>query len=74
MRLPPAVLFPDNPAALAAARELGSAGIEVIVAGAKPGPAAASRFTSFLQTPNLYDNAPAWAEAMRAFGQEQDIP
>ncbi|MFT5041839.1 MAG: putative ATP-grasp superfamily ATP-dependent carboligase, partial [Hyphomicrobiaceae bacterium] len=51
-----------------------SAGIEVIVASAKPGPAAASRFTSFLQTPNLYDNAPAWAEAMRAFGQEQDIP
>jgi D-aspartate ligase len=74
VKLPPAVVFPDNPAALAAARELGAAGIDVIVAAPRPGAAAASRFTRFLQTPNLYDDAPAWAEAMLAFGREQDIP
>lgn len=74
MKLPAAVVFPDNPAALAAARELGAAGIEVIVASPKPGPAAASRYCTFLRTPNLYEDAPGWAETMRQFGAEQDVP
>lgn len=74
MKPPRAIVFPDNPAALAAARELGLAGVEVLVAGPTRGPAAASRFTEFLEMPNLYTDAPAWAEAMSAFGKEQDIP
>ena len=42
-----ALLFPDNLAALATARELGRAGIRVSVLGAKPGPGAYSRHSHF---------------------------
>lgn len=74
MKPPRAIVFPDNPAALAAARELGLAGVEVLVAGPTRGPASASRFTEFLEMPNLYTDAPAWAEAMSAYGKEQEVP
>jgi predicted ATP-grasp superfamily ATP-dependent carboligase len=68
---PVAVVFPDNLGALAAARELGSAGIPVVVAGPAEGPAARSRFATYLKTPDLYENTARWAEAMVAWGKTQ---
>lgn len=49
-----AFLFPDNLAALATCRELGKAGIQTTVLGSKPGPAAYSRHSRFVRTPDLY--------------------
>ena len=49
-----AFLFPDNLAALATCRELGKAGIRTTVLGSKPGPAAYSRYSRFVRTPDLY--------------------
>lgn len=71
MKRPAALVFPDNLGALAAARELGAAGIPVVVAGPKPGPAARSRFASFLPVPDLYDSTAAWAEEISAWGSFQ---
>ena len=71
---PIAVVFPDNLGALAAARELGAAGIPVVVAGPKRGPAARSRFATYLPMPDLYQSTAAWAEALCAWGAEQDTP
>ena len=68
---PTAVVFPDNLGALAAARELGAAGIPVVVAGPKRGPAARSRFATFLETPDLYQSTARWAEALCAWGAKQ---
>jgi len=49
-----AFLFPDNLAALATCRELGKAGIRATVLGSRPGPAAYSRHSRFVRTPDLY--------------------
>ena len=68
---PTAVVFPDNLGAIAAARELGLAGIPVVVASAKPGPASRSRFASFLETPDLYESTERWAEALCAWAATQ---
>lgn len=71
MRRPAALVFPDNLGALAAARELGSLGIRVVVAGPTPGPASRSRYASFLPVPDLYHSTAAWAETVRAWGSLQ---
>ena len=68
---PTAVVFPDNLGALAAARELGAAGIPVVVAGPKRGPAARSRFATFLEMPDLYQSTARWAEALCEWGAKQ---
>lgn len=68
---PIALVFPDNLGALAAARELGLAGIRVVVAGPKRGPASRSRFAEFLETPDLYQSTERWAEALAAWGARQ---
>lgn len=59
---PIAVVFPDNLGALAAVRELGLAGIPVVVAGPRKGPASRSRFATFLETPDLYQSTARWAD------------
>ncbi len=59
-------MFPDNLAALSAARELGLAGVPVTVIGATAGPAARSRFVTFVRAPDLYRNAAGWAEFVAA--------
>ncbi len=66
---PAALVFPDNPAALAAARELGCGGIEVYVLSRKPGPAARSRFARFVEVPNLYTDHRRWMDAICEFGK-----
>src|SRR6185369_9433943 len=71
MSRPIAVVFPDNLGALAAARELGAAGIDVVVAGPKRGPAARSRFATFVEMPDLYESTARWAEALCAWGAQQ---
>jgi predicted ATP-grasp superfamily ATP-dependent carboligase len=58
----PAFIFPDNPAALATARELGASGIRCLVLGHRPGPASHSRHAEFLPAPDFYKDAPRWAE------------
>ena len=68
---PSAVVFPDNLGALAAARELGAAGIPVFVAGPKRGPAARSRFATFLEMPDLYQSTAEWARALGEWGSKQ---
>jgi predicted ATP-grasp superfamily ATP-dependent carboligase len=68
---PTAVVFPDNLGALAAARELGSAGVPVVVAGPKRGPAARSRFATFVEMPDLYQSTAQWADAMCRWGARQ---
>jgi len=68
---PTAVVFPDNLGALAAARELGAAGIPVVVAGPKRGPAARSRFATYLEMPDLYQSTTRWSEALCAWGAKQ---
>ncbi|MBI5506722.1 MAG: hypothetical protein HY899_18185 [Deltaproteobacteria bacterium] len=74
MKPPSAFVFPDNLAALAAARELGSAGIRVFVGGPRRGPAGRSRFVTFLQMPDLYKSTAQWAEAVCAWGSLQSSP
>jgi len=71
IRRPAAVVFPDNLGALAAARELGAAGIDVVVAGPKRGPAARSRFATYVEMPDLYESTARWAQAMAAWGANQ---
>lgn len=68
---PTALVFPDNLGALAATRELGAAGIPVVVAGPKRGPAARSRFATFLELPDLYQSTARWAEALCEWGARQ---
>lgn len=63
MNKPAAVVFPDNPAALALCRELGAAGIGVTVLDARGnGPAAFSRFATLVRTPDLYHEPAAWLD------------
>lgn len=69
---PIALVFPDNLGALAAARELGAAGVQVVVAGPKRGPAARSRFATYLPLPDLYKSTAEWAEALAAWGAQQE--
>ncbi len=69
-----AFVFPDNLSALAAVRELGSAGIRVFVAGPRLGPAGRSRFATFLQMPDLYESTPDWAKAACAWAALQETP
>jgi len=64
MKRPAAFVYPDNLAALATARELGRAGIEVAVLAAKPGPAAYSRYARFVRVPDFYRVPDLWAEAV----------
>lgn len=66
-----ALLFPDNLAALATARELGRAGIRVSVLGAKPGPGAYSRHSHFVRTPDLYTSPEAIVDAIVDFADER---
>lgn len=66
-----ALLFPDNLAALATARELGRAGIRVSVLGAKPGPGAYSRHSHFVRTPDLYTAPEAIVNAIVEFADER---
>jgi D-aspartate ligase len=68
---PAAVVFPDNLGALAAARELGAAGIPVFVAGPKRGPAARSRYATFLEMPDLYESTAEWSRALCEWGAKQ---
>ncbi|MFN2378504.1 MAG: hypothetical protein ABR538_18385 [Candidatus Binatia bacterium] len=70
-RPPIALVFPDNLGALAATRELGAAGIPVVVAGPKRGPAARSRFATYLEVPDLYQDTRKWAEALCEWGSRQ---
>lgn len=74
MNLPAAFVFPDNLAALAAARELGSAGIRVFVGGPRRGPAGKSRFVTFLHMPDLYESTREWADAACAWASLQPQP
>lgn len=69
--LPIAVVFPDNLGALAAARELGLAGVPVVVAGPRRGPAARSRFATFVEMPDLYQSTADWASAMCRWAARQ---
>jgi D-aspartate ligase len=62
---PAAFVFRDNLAALATCRELGRAGIEVVVLDSTPGPAAQSKYSRFLQTPNYYEDPAAWVKFVR---------
>jgi len=71
---PSAFISPDNLAALAAARELGSAGVRVFVAGPRRGPAGRSRFATFLKMPDLYHSTADWAEAACAWASLQQTP
>jgi D-aspartate ligase len=68
---PTAVVFPDNLGAIAAARELGAAGIPVVVAGPRRGPASRSRFATFVEMPDLYESTSRWADAMAEWGAKQ---
>lgn len=70
---PVAVVFPDNLGAIAATRELGAAGIPVVVAGPTRGPASRSRFATFLETPDLYQDTQAWADALCEWGAKQPV-
>jgi len=67
-----AFVFPDNLAALATCRELGRAGIPVTVLSARPGPAAYSRFARFVQVPDFYRDADAWADAVTELADRCD--
>jgi len=70
-----AFVFRDNLAALATCRELGRAGIPVYVFDAKPGPAAQSRYSRFVQAPSYYDDPVGWARFLRAQAvQHVDAP
>ena len=64
MARPAALVFRDNPAALATCRELGRAGVEVVVLDAERGPASSSRFARFVEAPSYYDDPAAWAAFM----------
>ncbi len=70
----PAFIYPDNPAALATARELGTAGIRCLVLGHRRGPAANSRHAEFLPAPNFYENAPRWADFVYRLAGAQGAP
>jgi len=74
MNQPAAFVFPDNLAALAAARELGSAGIRVFVGGPYRGPASRSRFVTFLPMPDLYESTREWSDAVCAWASLQPLP
>jgi len=74
MKRATAVVFPDNLGALAAVRELGAAGIPVVVASPRPGPASRSRFATWLPVPDLYEDTAAWAEELSAWGSFQRRP
>ena len=64
MTRPAAFVFRDNLAALATCRELGHAGIDVVVLDARPGPAAHSRFARFVEVPAYYEQPAAWVSAV----------
>lgn len=68
---PIAVVFPDNLGAIAATRELGLAGVPVVVAGPRRGPASRSRFATYLETPDLYESTQRWADALCEWGARQ---
>lgn len=72
MTLPPALIFPNNPASLAVVRELGAAGVHsFVVDSAHSGPASNSRFSTFVKSPDLYDDPGAWADFAATFAREQ---
>jgi predicted ATP-grasp superfamily ATP-dependent carboligase len=72
--LPAAFVFRDNLAALATTRELGRAGIEVVVLDAVPGPAASSRFSRFVEAPSYYDDPEGWARFVRTQAERCSAP
>lgn len=75
MSRPAALIFPDNLAALATCRELGSAGVPTIVFGSsRTGPAAYSRFARFVRSPDLYRKPQEWVDFLIAFGRELQSP
>lgn len=70
----PAFIFPDNPAALATCRELGTAGIRCLVLSHRRGPASHSRHAQFLPAPDFYEDAPRWAEFVSRLAAAQAAP
>ncbi len=64
MAQPTAFVFPDNQAALAVSRELGTAGVPVVVLSSDKGPAAHSRYSRFVETPDPYRDATAWVSSL----------
>jgi len=67
---PRAIVFPDNPAALAVCRELGSAGVAVtVLATERHGPAAWSRFATVAPGPDLYRDAGGFVEFLAAHAE-----
>ncbi len=63
MNQPAALVFPDNLAALALARELGAAGVRVaVMAPTKNGPGAYSRYSVFVEAPDFYLNPREWLD------------
>ncbi len=75
MSRPTALIFPDNLAALAICRELGSVGVPTIVLGtSRSGPAAYSRFARFVRCPDLYQKPQEWVDFLIAFGRELQSP
>lgn len=74
MSNPRAFVFPDNPAALAASRELGAAGVRITLPSANRQLAAFSRFTDFVKTPDLYTDPEAWSDAMVELGRNEETP
>ena len=56
----PALVFPDNAAALAATRELGRAGVPVTLVTTRDGPASLSRFARVERAPDFYESPADW--------------
>ncbi len=65
------MVAPDNPAALAISRELGAAGVPVVLAHHHgDGPARHSKYTRLVRVPDLYTDTQAWAEALAQIARE----
>ncbi len=60
----PAFVFPDNAAALAATRELGSAGVPVTLITSRDGPASLSKYATVERAPDFYYEPAAWCAFM----------
>jgi predicted ATP-grasp superfamily ATP-dependent carboligase len=71
---PTAFVFRDNAAALATCRELGRAGIDVVVLDAERGPASSSRFARFVEAPSYYAEPGAWAAFVREHARTYPAP
>jgi len=70
----PAIVFPDNPAALATCRELGAAGIPVTLVTSRDGPASLSRYPRVEKAPDFYREPGAWLSFMVALAKHCPEP